>query len=209
MKKIINIVALSTFIILISSAAKAQNKGWSIDLNYNYSLPQGAFKSDIISDGSPRGITGGFMYSFNSKWSAGLLLGYQDYYQKYPRAIYQLDKTQNLSAVLSNSLQQTPVMLRARFAPFNSPGSFIKPYIGVAAGANFIDFNQYFGQFGNNQSSIGFKAQGGLGVLIPFGKLSSSGINLGANYDFAPYTKNGFHNLNTVNFQAGVFIPIK
>jgi hypothetical protein len=46
-----------------------------------------------------------------------------------------------------------------------------KTYVSVAAGANIIDYKQYYGEFGNiNQSNFGFRAEGGLGVVIPFKK---------------------------------------
>ena len=38
-------------------SAQAQNQGKAIlSLGYNYSLPTGAFKSDLISNGSARGF---------------------------------------------------------------------------------------------------------------------------------------------------------
>jgi len=118
-----------------------------------------------------------------------------------------LSNTQDISAVLSNSIQTTPVLLKAKY--FLTPSSYIKPYISLAAGANLIDFKQYFGEFGNSSTSVGFRAQGGLGLLIPFKKTSASGINIGASYDYAPYKKNGYKDLNSVNLQAGVVIELR
>ena len=72
-----------------------------------------------------------------------------------------------------------------------------------------IQFDQYLGEFSSGKTNVGFRAQGGLGLLIPFSKFSSSGINLGANYDYAPYNKLGYSDLNTINFQAGVTINLR
>ncbi|HUZ58396.1 MAG TPA: outer membrane beta-barrel protein [Hanamia sp.] len=206
MKKI-KIIIAALGIICFSQSANAQKGTFKLDLNYNYSLPISGFKSDLISDNSPRGFMGGLMYSFNDKLSAGLGFGFQDYYQKYPRALYPISKSQEVSAVLSNSIQTTPVILEAKYFPLSA--SFLKPYVSVGAGANIIDFNQYLGEFGSGQTSVGFRAQGGLGVMIPFTKFSSSGINVGATYDYASYHKFGYNDLSSVNFQAGVTINLK
>ena len=71
-----------------------------------------------------------------------------------------------------------------------------------------ISFKQYLGEFGSSTTNVGFLAQGGIGITIPFSKYGSSGINLGAAYEYAPYRKNGYYNLNTMNLHAGVVFPI-
>ncbi len=206
MKKIKKLLVVCASICFAFSA-KAQQGTLKLGLNYNYSFPVSGFKNDLISNNSPRGFMGELMYSFNNKLSGGLLFGFQDYYQKYPRTIYHLSNTQDISAVLSNSIQTTPVLLKAKY--FLTPSSYLKPYISLAAGANIIDFKQYFGEFGSSATNIGFRAQGGLGLLIPFKKTSPSGINIGATYDYAPYKKNGYEDLSSVNLQAGVVIELR
>jgi len=203
----IAVAALCLFM-LFSLPALAQKGDLKFDINYNYGIPVGQFKSDLVHDNSPRGLRAGLMYSFNDKFSGGLSVGFQDYYEKYPRATYSFGKTQDISAVLTNSIQTTPILLKARYHPL-SPNSLLKPYISVGAGTNIIDFKQYFGEFASGHTSAGFIAEGGLGVMIPFKKFSSSGINLGASYDYAPYNKNGYHDLNSVNFQAGITFRIQ
>lgn len=206
MKKIkIMVAALGLF--FISQSATAQKGNFKLDLNYNYSLPVSGFKSDLVSDNSPRGFMGALMYSFSNQLSAGLGFGYQDYYQKYRRQLYTIGKSQDVSAVLSNSIRTTPVLLKAKYFPLTV--SFLKPYVSVGAGANIVDFNQYLGEFGSGQTDVKFRAQGGLGLLIPFNKFNSSGINLGATYDYAPYNKFGYNDLSTINFQAGVTINLR
>jgi outer membrane protein W len=206
MKKIkIIFAALGMF--LMSQSATAQKRNLKLDLNYNYSLPVSGFKSDLINKNSPRGFTGALMYSFSDKISAGLGFGFQDYYQKYPRQLYPIGKSQTVSAVLSNSIQTTPVLLKAKYFPLTT--SYLKPYISLGGGANIVDFNQYLGEFGSGQTNVKFRAQGGLGLLIPFTKFNTSGINIGATYDYAPYHQFGYNDLSTVNFQAGVTINLK
>lgn len=207
MKKLkISIAALCS-LLFFSLAASAQKGNLKLGLNYNYSLPVSGFNTDLISNSSSRGFEGSLMYGFTNKLQGGLSFGFQDYYQKYPRDTYPLGKTQDVSAVISNSIQTTPVMLKVKYAPLNIVA--VKPYVSLGAGVNIIDFKQYLGEFGSSETNAGFVAQGGLGVIVPFGRTKTSGINVGANYSYAPYKKYSYKDLNSVNFQAGVFFAIK
>ena len=198
-------IVISTFM-LLSLTTSAQKGTLQMNLNYNYGIPSGAFKNDLVKNNSPRGGRGSIMYSFSDRLSAGVESGYQDYYQKYPRDLYPLSSSQDVSAVITNSIQATPFLLKGKY--FLLPAASVKPYVSLGAGANLISFKQYLGEFSSGRSSVGFLAQGGLGIMIPFKKYGSSGINLGASYEYAPYTKNGYDNLNSMNLQAGVTFPI-
>lgn len=207
MKNIKIIISLLLVILSFALPAAAQNQPLKLELNYNYSIPTGNFKNDLVSNTSPRGFMGSLMYPFSAKLSAGLAYGFQDYYQKYPRQLYHLSSTQDISAVLSNSVQVTPVLIKAKYFP--AAGSFLKPYVSLGAGGNIIDYKQYYGEFGSSQSNFGFRAEGGLGVLIPFKKTGTSGLNIGATYDYAPYHKNGCTDLNSINLQAGIELQLR
>lgn len=202
-KKFILIVVAFSFGSLTTYAQKGVLK---FDLNYNYSVPLSGFKSDLVKDASPRGIRAGIMYSFNEKLSAGFESGFQDYYQKYPRDIYSMGKSQQVSAVLSNSIQTMPLLLKAQYLV--TPSGFVRPYVSAAAGANIIDYKQYLGQFASSKTNIGFLAEAGAGIKIPFAKSNYSGLELGATYDFAPYKKYGFNDLNNFNVKAGVYFKL-
>jgi hypothetical protein len=191
---------------IISLSANAQKGILKFDLNYNYSMPLSGFKSDLVKDASPRGVRAGIFYSFDDRLSAGLESGFQDYYQKTPRALYSIGKSQAVSAVLTNSIQTMPFLLKAKYL-WTQAGS-IRPYVSVGAGANMIDYHQYLGQFGSSKTNIGFLAEGGVGLKVPFGKTSASGIDVGATYDFAPYKKYGFKDLNTFNVKAGIYFKL-
>jgi outer membrane protein W len=206
MKNIITVIlAVSAFI--LSLAANAQKGTLQLNLSYNYSMPAGAFKSDLVNDNSPRGGRGSIMYSFSNRLSAGLESGYQDYYQKYSRELYALPGSQDVSAVLSNSIQTTPVLLKAQY--FLLPTAAVKPYVSVGAGANLVNFRQYLGEFGSSSASVAFLAHGGAGVMVPFSQRRTTGVTIGASYEYAPYNKNGYHNLNTINLHAGVVFPLR
>jgi hypothetical protein len=206
MKNLKTILIAASLCMLLPVKTKAQKRTTQFNLNYNYSIPTGAFKSDLVSDNSPRGGRGSILYFFNNRFAAGLESGYQDYYQKYPRSVYSLGKSQDVSAVITNSIQTIPFIVKAKYFPLAASG--IRPYVSVGAGGNLIDFKQYLGEFGSQSSSVGFLAQGGVGIMVPFGRFSRSGLNIGASYDYAPYTKYNYHNLNSLNVQGGVVFSL-
>lgn len=204
----------SSFIcLLILSAftfkAEAQKGKVKLNLNYLYSVPSGSFKNDIISDASPRGVNGELMFGINNKWSAGLSLGYQDYYQKYSRDVYTTGDHEVTSAVLSNSVQTMPVLAKALYTPLAGSKAFIQPYISLGTGISVVDFSQYLGEFGSAATSANFTVQGGAGIMVPFKKNSNAGFNLGAGYNYTAYNKFGYSNINSLAFNAGIHIPLK
>ena len=201
-------IALIASVTILSQSVYAQKGTVKLGLNYNYSVPSGSFKSDLVSDHSYRGMNADLQYYFTNKFSAGVSLNFQDYYQKYPRALYSLSKTQDVSAVLSNSIQTIPVLIKAKYFPLSST-FYLKPYVSLGAGVSIVDFTQYLGKFGSGNTNLSFDAAGGLGMIIPFSRNSSSGINLGADYNYIPYNRNGNHDLNSYNFRAGVVFELK
>ncbi len=209
MKKMNKFLGIALIFIISCGSLSAQKNDVRVDLNYNYSFPVSGFKNDIISNSSPRGFTGDILYNINRNWSVGLYGGFQDYYQKYGRDVYDLDKNEQISAVISNSVQTTPVLAKVLFMPFGNKASFIQPYISAAAGANIIDFTQYLGEFGSEDNTVNFAAQGGIGLSIPFGKFSASGFHFGATYNYMPYKDDGYADLNNVGIEAGLHFRLK
>lgn len=207
MKKNIINCCLLIVSILFTQSLMAQKNPLTMELNYNYSMPLSGFKSDLVSNGSARGFRGSIMYPFNNKIAGGVQFGFQDYYQKYPRAIYHSGPSQDISAVISNSIQTTPVILKAKYYPL--PDSYVRPYISAGAGGNLVNFKQYLGEFGSTQTNFGFLAQAGVGIMVPFKKMSTSGFYLGSTYDYAPYKKDGYKDLSSLNFQAGINFEIR
>lgn len=195
-------------LLFIFSLAHAQVGEVKLELNYNYSLPLGGFKNNVISNGSARGFAGGLKYILNDKIDLGIYTGFQDYYQKYPRTVYH-SGGQDISAVLSNSIQTVPLLGKVMFNPMGDKKTLIQPYVSLAAGINMIFFSQYLGEFGSAQNSVSFMAQAGAGVQIPFSKWSRSGFQLGVNYNYVPYSKNGYDNLNSLGIHAGVHFPMR
>ncbi len=204
-----HIAFATAFTVACSTAAMAQKGEVKLNINYNYSLPMGNFKNNIISNGSAGGANAELMFGLSNTLSVGAGLGFQDYYQKYPRAVYQTGSTEATSGVLSNSIQTIPLLAKITYSPLGGKTGFIQPYVTGGAGVSFVNFQQYLGEFGASYNAASFAAQAGAGVFIPFGKLSSAGIRLGADYNYVPYNKDGFGSLNTLDIRAGVYFPLR
>ena len=189
--------------------AQAQRGELKLNLHYSYSMPLGDFKTEVISDGSARGMTGDLLFGVSNKVSVGLGLGFQDYYQKYSRTTYKTGDNEVTSAVLSNSVQIIPALLKAEVYPMGGKRAPVQPYLSIGAGMGITSFTQYLGEFGNTDNTAGLMLQGGAGVAIPFSSSGRAGLRLGANYNMVNYNKNGFGNLNSVNVQAGLYFPVQ
>ncbi len=203
MKKYASII-LVVLLVLSWSALLAQPGTARLSLQYNYGIPLGGFKNSVVSDGSPRGFTGDLAFALNYKWALGAGIGFQDYYQKYDRTVYDLDKNQQVSAVLSNSIQVVPLLFKAYYTPLGGTG-FLQPYLSAGAGIGFITNNQYLGEFSSYHDSKGrLAASGEAGVMVPF-KRRDAGVSflVGATYNYVDFKEGGSSNLSNIGVHAG------
>ena len=202
------LMMMAAFVGIISGTAIAQDR-LKMEIGYNLSAPLGSFKNDYIGNTSFRGFTGAISYSINPKFSLGLNSGYQNYYQKYGRQLYKTGLNETTSAVVTNSMDVIPFMLRGTYFPMGGSRS-IQPYVSAGAGVNVVNYSQYLGQFPETDISFPLAAQAGAGVMIPLGKaLRESTFKLGATYNYAAYNKNNLSNLSSVGAHAGIVFAIR
>ena len=208
MKKIQYIIIIIGFILLPGIKSVAQDHELTLKLNYSVAIPTGSFKTDIINKTSYSGFGGELMYHINSNIAAGIETGWQNFYQKYPRQLYKTSDGTDISAVLSNTVASTPILLKGQYNFL--AGNIIQPYVALAAGLNLISFNQYLGEFtSDRKTKAGFAARPEAGIYIPFGRTSSAGFSLGAGYNYMPFNYNGIDNLNNITVRAGVSFPLR
>lgn len=209
MKRIIVIVA-ALFLASTANNVFAQSNRVKLNLGYSIAAPLGSFKNDFINNTSFRGATGEISYLINPKFSAGLSTGFQNFYQKYGRQVYHTPNNETISAVVTNTMEIIPVLLKGTFNPMGTQASFIQPYVSLGAGVNLVNYRQYLGEFPGNDASVNFAAQAGAGVLVPFSKSNNqTGIRLGATYNHGAYKRNNIENLNTVGVNAGVVFNLR
>jgi len=195
---------MAAIILMSCQSLHAQNE-LQFHIGYNVNVPAGSFR-DLIDKPAYKGFTAGLAYPVNQQLSVGLDVGYNDYYQKFPRQVYNDGKGSDISAVVSNSVQQFPLLLTANYTLVKK--GIIRPYIGAGAGVNFISFDQYLGEFDDPHSSVNWAVRGEAGFLIPLSRTSSTAIRIGANYNYAPFNKYGVDNLDNWGIHAGMRFPI-
>ena len=209
MKK--NIIICMTIVSTLFTLSASAQQRLKMELGYNIASPLGSFKNDFINKTSFKGATGELSYAFSPKFQLGLHSGFQSYYQKYDRQQYKLEGNQTVSAVVTNTMEIVPVMLRGTFFPMAAnTAAKIQPYVSAGAGVNMVNYGQYLGEFGGVEASTPFAAQAGAGIKIPFGNsYNQTAFKIGATYNYANYKRNELTNLNTVGFNAGVVFPLK
>ena len=196
---------LAIIFTIISEPANAQAQDrLQFKVGYNTGMPLGEFKN-LMGKNSFRGFLGEFAMPVNDRLKVGLGVSYNDYYEKVPRQIYET-KDGTISAVVSKSVQTTPIQLKATY---DLTDGNIRPYVGLGAGGNLIGFARYMGEFGERQYSFKPSVSANAGINIPFNNTRRSGFNLGAHFNYLPYNKNNLNNLNNWGVNAAVYFPLK
>jgi opacity protein-like surface antigen len=190
---------------MAGTAAHAQHE-LQFNLDYNVNIPTGSFR-DFVTHPAYKGFTAGLAYPVNDQLSVGLSFGYNDYYQKYPRQTYSEGAGSDISAVVSNSVQQIPVLATVDYTLLKK--GFIRPYVGAGAGINFINFDQYLGEFDDPHSYARLALRGEAGILIPLSTYSTTALRIGGSYNYAPFNNYGINNLSNWGIHAGVSFPIR
>lgn len=195
------IVALATI-----TTVKAQQGLTKIEVGYSTAFPTSSFK-DLISDGSFRGVDLKILHNINDKMAVGLTTGFQDFYQKYPRAVYKLADGSDVSAVVSNSVQTVPLL--ATFHYNFSPQQRLQPFIGAGVGGNIVLYRQFLGEFGDSKNKFAFQAQPKVGLYFPFREGGQTGLTLSGYYNIIPFKYNGTTNLNSFGVSLGISFPTR
>lgn len=194
------------FVICLVSKLNAQQRFFG-SLAYNVSFPVGEQFKDYVSKASTRGVAGSVMYNISTNIRVGLQFSYNDFYKKKDRSVYTLADGSHISAVLSNTLQLTPVLLKGEYSFI--PGGRVQPFAGVGAGVAFINFEQYVGEFPYRKTFTKSAFAGSVGIVIPFKKNGHSGFKLASDYVISPFNEEGINRVDSWNLQAGVVIPLR
>ncbi|MBS1661333.1 MAG: outer membrane beta-barrel protein [Bacteroidetes bacterium] len=197
-------VLIAVTLLALGTAAQAQHD-LQFNINYNVNIPSGSFR-DFIDKPAYKGFTAGFAYPINDQLRVGLSAGYNDYYQKFPRQVYSEGSGSDISAVVSNSVQQIPILLTADYTLTKK--GFVRPYVGVGAGVNFISLDQYLGEFDDPHTNGKLAVRGEAGILIPLSSWKATALRIGGSYNYAPYNSYGINNLSNWGIHAGISVPI-
>lgn len=204
--KNIRIIFIAALLGVIAHTANSQQGEVRMTASIAGGMPSGDFK-DIVDKTSLRGADISFLYGINEKWAAGLNVGFQDYYEKFPRALYKMSDGSDISAVITNSIQTIPFLATARYN-FNSTAK-IQPYASAGLGGAVVINRQFVGEYPNDDTKVGFAARPSVGVYIPFRKQGETGLNLGLNYTYIGYKQEDVSNISTIGFTVGIGFPMR
>jgi len=194
-------------VMFIAAGSFAQQGEFRLTASYAAAIPVGSFKDNVVSKTSFRGVDVNLLYGVTSKLSVGLTTGYQDFYEKYPRAIYKLDDGSDISAVLTNSVQVIPILATVRYE--FTPEARLRPYVAAGLGGGLSFYKQYLGEYPSSANKFGFAARPEAGVYLPFKPQSPSGLQLGVYYNYMSYNKYGIKDLSYMGAKLGVVFPLR
>jgi len=178
-----------------------------MELSYGVNIPSGSFK-DFISKTAPRGWQVQVTHGLTDHLSIGGATGFQDYYEKYPRQVYETTSGDHISAVISNSVQTIPLQVAVRYDFL--PSALVKPYVSAGAGGNFITLKQYLGEYTNlSKGVIRFAFSTEAGCAVAVGKTKETTLGLSAGYNIMPLNSDGVKNLNNIGIKAGLRFSIR
>src|SRR3990170_3689827 len=188
-------IILATIITLSLGVIKAPAQHGELRMTTSIAgaTPLGDFK-DMVDKTSVRGADATILYGINDKFAVGLNIGFQDFYQKFPRAVYKLSDGSDISAVLTNSIQTIPLLATASYNFM--PEARIQPYASAGAGGAVVLNRQYVGEYPNEDNKFSFAAKPELGFYIPFRKQGEVCLNLAVNYNYIAYKETGVSNLS-------------
>ena len=195
-------------VIMIAATSLAQQQRVKMAIGYNVATSISESFREYVSKTSFRGLQGSVLYSLNDNFSVGLQVSYNDFYQKYGRQVYKTSDGADISTVLSNTMQNIPVLIKGEYA-FIKGNGWIRPYVGLGAGANIIHYDQFLGEFENGKYYTKAAFSGDLGLVVPLCKTSQSAFRLSTSYNFSPFNEAGIKNIDTWNVQAGISFPLK
>lgn len=205
MNKIL-IYALFAFTFVLATAGVKGQDRLMFKVGYNTGMPIGSFK-DYMGKNSFRGYVGELVYPVSEQLNVGLGVSFNDYYQKHPRQLYELQEG-TVSAVVSNSIQTTPILVKATYELTKT--GWIRPFAGLGGGFNLISYARYFGEFGERKTSFKPAAAAEAGINIPFNRETrASGISVGGHFNYLPFKFDGLNNLNNWGLRAAVYFPLR
>lgn len=192
-------------LIACSASVFAQGGEMQLHLGISGAKTMGDSK-DFLPNGSLRGWNFGLMYGFSDKISAGLMVGFQDFFNKTGREVYNTENG-HISAVITHSVQTIPIMIAGRYS-FN-PEASIRPFAGLGIGGNLVSFGEYLGQFGGSDTKIKLAIRPEAGMAYPFGRFKDNAVWLAASYSYLPYNEFDIKDFSQGAISLGITLPMR
>jgi len=178
---------------ILSISAVAQTNLWGFD--YSINVPQ---NSDYLDKTSWVGFKIEYRHFFKKNFSAGISVDWATYEQHIPRQTFvSADGNKAVTSDFVAQAYQLPLTATAHY--YFKETKILKPYAGIALGAQYLEQSLYYNVYVSEDNNWGFVARPEIGVLIKPNGFENWGIHLGANYSFAT---NKNEALNTDSFKS-------
>lgn len=140
------------------------------------------FSTDFADKLSEWGMNYELGYQFTPRWEAGVFASFHTNHKYVGRQTLSLSPTESLTTDQQRSAFQVPFGVMGAYNL--STNRYVKPYIGVKAGAMFARNTTYFGSGGVYDKSWGFYVSPEIGLKIyPTGK--KWGFHVAGYYSYA------------------------
>ena len=192
MKKVIKTTVFFAAAIIITKTSLAQ-QGLQLNLNYNVATPLGSNFRNYVSKTSFSSVQGSVLYGISDHLKIGVQSSYTDFHQ-------------HISPGLKNTVKSVPLLAKGEYSISNK--SYVKPYIGLGAGVNFVNYEESLSGLKNHNNFTKAGFTGDAGVVIPFSRSSRYGFRVSTSYNLMPFKEEGIKNLDSWNAQAGISIPL-
>lgn len=196
-------MTIISFLLICGLFATAQQGMTKITVSHATSLGIGSF-GDFIGKASPRGFSADLQYFINDKVSAGLNIGYADFYEKFGRQLYNFGG-EDVSAVKTHSVQTIPILAKVGYNKLRGDNSIFQPYAALGIGMNVIMYEEWWGSLVDQQNKWAFVAAPEIGTRIAFNKYSAKGIDIALRYHYSPVKINDVRNVQTISLNVGFF----
>lgn len=160
---------------------------------------------NFLSKTSLSGIKLDYRHFIKENLSVGIFADWNSYYQYFPSATYtNPDQTQAVTTDMYRYVYTFPFGANAHYY-FNT-GKIIKPFAGIAMGAQYAEQKLYYNVFVSQAKNWGFLVKPELGLICKPIPESGFGLLAGVSYSYATNVNKdfGFNSLQSFNIQIGI-----
>ncbi len=175
--------------------------GGFFNINYNLGWGVGSFK-DFISKISYRGFSMDARWFVTDKIALGGMLGWNGFYEKYPRRTYEFDGGA-VTGVVQATYYNFTMSVSGFYYPM--PEALVKPYLGFGIGPVYQTVDVQIGRFYSEEKNWQFYMAPEAGVFIGFGEDSDVGANLGIRYNYVTYKNIDLGFNKGIGYFQGIF----
>ena len=175
MKKIISI---SSFILLFGSASIGQKQLFGFAWGVNFPT-----NSDYLTKTSYAGGKFEYRYFVKPNVSVGLAWDWCTYEQYFSRQTFEKPDGGAITSDFVAQVYQVPLTATAHY--YFKESKRLKPFAGIALGAQYLDQSLYYNVYVSDDNTWGFVARPELGTIIKPGEHKHWGVLLNAYYSYS------------------------